>query len=192
MNYSIILASQSPRRQQLLQLLEWKFEVLVANTDENFPADLPLMQIPIHIAQQKAAAVKTQALQKKHPNPLIIAADTIVHLNGKILGKPTHRKEAIDMLSQLANNTHDVVTGVCLMNETQQHSFSVLTKVHFLPLSNEQIIYYVDQYQPYDKAGSYGVQEWIGLVAIKGIEGCYFNVMGLPVSALYQAVEQFG
>jgi septum formation protein len=173
----IILASQSPRRKELFQLAEIDFEVIVANTDETYPEGLTFEEIAIFIAKEKAVAV-----EKNNPNRTIIAADTIVICNDKVIGKPTDTANAIEILTTLSGNTHQVITGVCILKNNEVISFADVTTVHFHTLSQEQIIYYVEKYKPFDKAGAYAIQEWIGAVGIKKIEGDFYNVMGLPVS----------
>ena len=181
-----ILASQSPRRKQLLAWADIDFDVIVSAAEEDFPAEMDVQEVPVHIAQKKAIAVQDKI---KHELPIhqgkwIIAADTIVVLENEIIGKPIDRADAIHILQKLSGKTHRVITGVYLINETESINFSETTLVHFHPLTLSQIEYYVDQYQPYDKAGAYGIQDWIGVVGIQGIEGDFYNVMGLPVSKL--------
>ncbi len=173
----IILASQSPRRKQLLEMAEIDFDVIAADTDESFPPEMPVTEVPVYIAQQKAKAV--DAL---YPGRKIIAADTIVVLGNDIIGKPLDREDAVEILSRLSGQTHRVITGVVIRHEQIEHSFADETLVSFNSLSPAQIAHYVDHYKPYDKAGAYAIQEWIGAVAIRRIEGCFYNVMGLPVS----------
>jgi septum formation protein len=174
----LILASQSPRRKQLLEWAEVPFEVIVSDTDESFPAELSFEDAAIHIARNKALAVTLSA----KPAVPVLAADTIVVCNGGIIGKPKDREDAINILHTLAGNTHRVITGVVLLNGNEEKAFADTTTVTFHPLTTAQIIFYVDKYQPYDKAGAYAIQEWIGVVGIKSIEGDFYNVMGLPVS----------
>jgi septum formation protein len=181
-----ILASQSPRRKQLLAWADIDFDVIVSEAEEDFPTEMDVQEVPVHIAQKKAVAVQDKI---KHELPIhqgkwIIAADTIVVLENEIIGKPTDRADAINILQKLSGKTHRVITGVYLINDTESINFSETTFVHFHPLTLSQIEYYVDQYQPYDKAGAYGIQDWIGVVGIQGIEGDFYNVMGLPVSKL--------
>ena len=181
-----ILASQSPRRKQLLAWADIDFDVIVSAAEEDFPAEMDVQEVPVYIAQKKAIAVQDKI---KHELPIhqgkwIIAADTIVVLENEIIGKPTDRADAINILQKLSGKTHCVITGVYLINDTESRNFSETTLVHFHPLTLSQIEYYVDQYQPYDKAGAYGIQDWIGVVGIQGIEGDFYNVMGLPVSKL--------
>lgn len=187
-NYSIILASNSPRRKELLSGLGFHYEVrTLPGIDESYPEDLKGGDIPLYISRQKANAYRGML----QPNELIITADTIVWLHDEVLGKPHNREEAISMLQKLSGQTHEVFTGVTLTTTQKQHSFYAETKVTFALLSNEEIAYYVDNYKPYDKAGSYGVQEWIGYIGVERIEGSYFNVMGLPVQRLYREMKLF-
>jgi septum formation protein len=181
-----ILASQSPRRKQLLAWADIEFDIMVSEAAEDFPAEMDVQDVPVHIAQKKAIAVQQKI---KHEFPIhqgkwIIAADTIVVLENEIIGKPIDRADAISILQKLSGKTHRVITGVYIVNDLESRYFSETTLVHFHPLSFSQIEYYVDQYQPYDKAGAYGIQDWIGVVGIRGIEGDFYNVMGLPVSKL--------
>ncbi len=189
----IILASQSPRRKLLLEWAEIPFKIVVQSTDENFPPHLPVEQVPIHIAEQKANAV-IQFLgitNEIEPANIVLAADTIVVLDNQVINKPADRAEAISILSRLSGQDHRVITGVVLKNAFKEHSFSVTTHVQFHPLTLEQIEFYVDQYKPYDKAGAYAIQEWIGVVGIASINGDFYNVMGLPVSSVVQALTLF-
>ncbi len=181
-----ILASQSPRRKQLLAWADIEFDIMVSEAAEDFPAEMDVQDVPVHIAQKKALAVQQKIKDEFpiHQDKWIIAADTIVVLENEIIGKPIDRADAISILQKLSGKTHRVITGVYLVNETESSSFSETTLVHFHPLTLSQIEYYVDQYQPYDKAGAYGIQDWIGVVGIRGIEGDFYNVMGLPVSKL--------
>ena len=181
-----ILASQSPRRKQLLAWADIEFDVLVSEAEEDFPAEMDVHDVPVYIAQKKAIAVQEKIKLEfpMHQGKWIIAADTIVVLENEIIGKPMDRADAITILQKLSGKTHRVITGVYLINDTESRNFSETTLVHFHPLTLAQIEYYVDQYQPYDKAGAYGIQDWIGVVGIQGIEGDFYNVMGLPVSKL--------
>jgi septum formation protein len=181
-----ILASQSPRRKQLLAWADIDFDVIVSEAEEDFPAEMDVQEVPVYIAQRKAVAVQQKIKDEFpiHQGKWIIAADTIVVLENEIIGKPTDRADAIHILQKLSGKTHRVITGVYLINDTESRNFSETTLVHFHPLTLSQIEYYVDQYQPYDKAGAYGIQDWIGVVGIRGIEGDFYNVMGLPVSKL--------
>jgi septum formation protein len=181
-----ILASQSPRRKQLLAWADIDFDVIVSEAEEDFPAEMDVQDVPVYIAQKKAIAVQEKIKLEFpiHQGKWIIAADTIVVLENEIIGKPMDRAAAITILQKLSGKTHRVITGVYLINDTESRNFSETTLVHFHPLTLSQIEYYVDQYQPYDKAGAYGIQDWIGVVGIQGIEGDFYNVMGLPVSKL--------
>ena len=181
-----ILASQSPRRKQLLAWADIAFDIIVSAAEEDFPSDMDVQEVPVHIAQKKAIAVQQKIKEEFpiHQGKWIIAADTIVVLENEIIGKPIDRADAIAILQKLSGKTHRVITGVYLVNDTESSYFSETTLVHFHPLTLSQIEYYVDQYQPYDKAGAYGIQDWIGVVGIRGIEGDFYNVMGLPVSKL--------
>jgi len=181
-----ILASQSPRRKQLLAWADIEFDVIVSEAAEDFPAGMDVQEVPVHIAQKKAIAVQEKIKLEFpiHQGKWIIAADTIVVLENEIIGKPMDRVDAITILQKLSGKTHRVITGVFLINDIESRNFSETTLVHFHPLTLAQIEYYVDQYQPYDKAGAYGIQDWIGVVGIQGIEGDFYNVMGLPVSKL--------
>lgn len=190
MSSKIILASQSPRRKQLLEWAEIDFEIRVQSTDESFPLDLAIEQVPIHIARNKALAI-SQQLGSHEKEATIIAADTIVVLEQKVINKPSGREEAIQMLTALSGNKHLVITGVVIRKGENEVSFSDITSVWFHELTADQIQFYVDKYKPYDKAGAYAIQEWIGVVGIKRIEGDFYNVMGLPVSRVVQALKEF-
>ena len=186
--YRIILASNSPRRKELLAGLGVDYEVrTLPDVDESYPETLQGADIPLFISKIKADAYKT-LLQ---PDELMITADTIVWMDGMVLGKPRNKFGAIEMLRQLSGHTHQVFTGVTITTATRQHSFSVGTEVRFANLTDEEIVYYVDTYQPMDKAGAYGVQEWIGYIGVENISGSYFNVMGLPVQRLYTELKKF-
>ena len=174
----IILASQSPRRKQLLEWAEVPFEILVQETDESYPENLSIEEIAIHIARNKALAVK----QRNNITIPILAADTMVVLQNKIIGKPKDRQDAISILSSLSGKQHQVITGVVILHDEKEIAFTETTEVHFHELTTEQIEFYVDNYKPYDKAGAYAIQEWIGVVGIKSVTGDFYNVMGLPVS----------
>jgi len=185
----IILASQSPRRQQLLAELGIRFEVLVKpDIDESFPIGLSTVDVPVYLAKHKAANYQTELAQT---NTIVITADTIVAVDGTILGKPGHRNEAIDMLKLLSGKIHDVVTGVAVTSQQKQVAFAATTSVRFKHLSIDEIAHYVDAYKPFDKAGGYGIQEWIGLIGIEKVEGSYYNVVGLPTQKLYEALKGF-
>ena len=182
----IILASQSPRRRQLLEWAELNFEVVIVPTDETYPADLPIDEIPMHIARHKAIAVQSGISDENYP--VIIAADTVVVLDGRIIGKPTTAQEAFDILSLLSGQVHQVITGVCIMGRTE-FMFSDTTSVEFHALTADEIWFYINNYKPFDKAGAYGIQEWIGVTGIKSINGDFYNVMGLPVSRVLQVLK---
>lgn len=183
----IVLASQSPRRKQLLEWAEVPFDIVVTPTPETVPSGSSPAEAAQHIARQKAPAVLPQI-----GNRLVLAADTIVVLGNDIIGKPTNREDAINILQRLSGNHHQVITGVVMMRgETELLSFADITDVHFHALSTEQIQFYVDKYQPYDKAGAYAIQEWIGVVGIQKVAGDFYNVMGLPVSRVVQALQRF-
>lgn len=183
----IILASQSPRRKQLLQWAEIPFEVIVKETDESYPADLLPAEVAVHIAKNKALAVK-EVVKNKLP---ILAADTIVVLNNEIIGKPKHREDAVQILAKLSGNKHQVITGVVILQNENETAFADVTDVEFHSLTNEQIEFYIDKYKPYDKAGAYAIQEWIGVVGIKSVNGDFYNVMGLPVSRVVKHLNNF-
>lgn len=186
--YRIILASNSPRRKELLAGLGVDYEVrTLPDVDESYPESLQRGDIPLYISRVKADAYKPML----QPDELMITADTIVWMDGMVLGKPRNRFGAIEMLRQLSGHTHQVFTGVTITTATRQHSFSVGTEVCFANLTDEEIVYYVDTYQPMDKAGAYGVQEWIGYIGVENIQGSYFNVMGLPVQRLYTELKKF-
>ncbi len=188
----LILASQSPRRQMLLTWADVPFEVIVSDSDETYPASLDLNEVPVYIAKKKAQAVYEKIILSypQHSNKNIVAADTIVVLEGNVLGKPANKAEAIASLTALSGKTHRVITGVVLRYQGKEYSFSETTLVTFNTLTLAQIEYYVENYKPYDKAGGYAIQEWIGVVGIHSIEGDFYNVMGLPVSKLLQKIKQ--
>lgn len=181
-----VLASQSPRRKQLLEWAEIDFEIMVEPTEETYPEGLAPEEVAIHIAQQKAAAVRSKT------DKVIIAADTIVVLGEEIIGKPKDREDAIGILQKLSGNHHKVITGVVIDDGKNETAFADVTDVQFHSLTEEQMGFYVDKYKPYDKAGAYAIQEWIGVVGIKCISGDFYNVMGLPVSRVVQALENLG
>lgn len=185
--YKIILASNSPRRRELLSGLGVDYEVkIVPGIDETYPESLNGEEIPVYIAQEKANAYRA-SLQ---PDELVITADTIVYVDGMVLGKPVDEADACRMLRMLSGRTHQVITGVCLTTVDFQKSFASVTEVTFDTLLDEEIGYYVEKYRPMDKAGSYGVQEWIGFVGVTGLKGSYYNVMGLPVQRLYKELKE--
>ena len=185
----IYLASNSPRRRELLAGLDIDFEVKVLEgIDESYPQDLPVGKVAEYISKTKANAYKDVI----GDDELVITADTIVVLHDKVMGKPEGREDAVNMLKTLSGKTHQVITGVCLTTKTQQRVTSVVSEVTFKELSDEEINYYVDRYKPYDKAGAYGIQEWIGYIGVTGLKGSYFNVMGLPVQRIYQELRLMG
>ena len=190
----IILASQSLRRSQLLQWAEIPFEVNIAETDESYPGHLSPAEIAMHIAFNKAITVKKNIEDSKANGNVypILAADTIVVLENKIIGKPPGRDEAIKTLTILSGRTHSVITGVCILSAEKKIIFADKTLVEFHTLSQEQIEYYVDKYKPYDKAGAYAIQEWIGVTGIRSITGDFYNVMGLPVSRVLKELQTLG
>lgn len=184
----IVLASNSPRRKELLAGIDVAYEVrTLPDIDESYPESLPHEEVAEFLARKKADAY----LHTLKADELLITADTIVLLDGTILGKPADKNEAFRMLRVLAGRQHRVITGVCLTTHVKQQSFSDMATVTFAALSDEEISYYVSRYDPLDKAGAYGVQEWIGYVAVEKIEGSYFNVMGLPIHRVYRALKQF-
>lgn len=185
--YQIILASQSPRRRQILKDAGISFESRSKDTNEDFPSTLPKEEVPVFLAKKKAQAFLPELAQ----NDLLITADTVVIIEGEILNKPADREDAVRMLQKISGKMHEVVTGVCLTTQEKQVCISDLTKVYFLPLSQADIEYYVDNHKPFDKAGSYGIQEYIGYIGIEKIEGSYFNVMGLPIHRVIQELREF-
>lgn len=185
--YELILASKSPRRQQLLSDLGLKFSVQSMDIPEVFPEGMGLTEVPVYLAELKAEAFRP--LLKE--NQLVITADTIVWLDGKVLNKPANYTEGFQMLSALSGKKHQVVTGVCLLSLEKKISFYASTDVWFKDLSKEEIHFYLENYRPYDKAGAYGIQEWIGYIGINRIEGSFFNVMGLPIQSLYEHLKNF-
>ncbi len=187
-NYRIILASNSPRRKELLSGLDLNYEVrILPDIDESYPSDLQKEEIPVYIAKQKADAYKSF----QQDNELLITADTIVWLEGKVYGKPTDETDAKNMLKELSGKTHEVLTGVCISDKQKEKSFCAVSKVKFAVLEEEEIDYYIEKYKPFDKAGSYGVQEWIGYIGVESLEGSFYNVMGLPVRMLYKALKEW-
>ena len=186
--YKIILASNSPRRKELLAGIDIPFEVRVIDgIDESYPDTLPTKDIAEYISKKKAAAYR----EAMACDELVITADTIVVLGSQVMGKPKDADEAFKMLRQLSGQIHQVITGVTLTTIERQISFSVETDVTFKVLSDEEIEYYVSHYRPFDKAGAYGIQEWIGHIGVTGMSGSYFNVMGLPVQRIYEALKTF-
>lgn len=181
--YKVILASGSPRRRELMAGLGVNYEVrILPDVDESYPDTLQGEEIPLYIAKEKADAY----IPMMQPDELIITADTIVWLDGKVLGKPRDREDALQMLRTMSGRTHEVFTSVCITTTDWQRSFTAQTEVRFATLSEDEIIYYVDNFKPMDKAGAYGVQEWIGFIGVENISGSYYNIMGLPVQKLYR------
>jgi septum formation protein len=185
--YTITLGSQSPRRKELFAGLNIPFNVEVKEIDEQYPANMPAVEVPEFLARLKAVPFKHDLT----PNGLLITADTIVLIDSQVLGKPLDYEHAYEMLQLLSGKKHVVITGVCISSQDKEITFSDYSNVFFKTLTTEEIDYYLTHYQPYDKAGSYGVQEWIGYVAIEKIEGSYFNVMGLPIQRLYEELLKF-
>ena len=185
--YEIILASQSPRRQQLLSDLGLQFTVQLMNVDEEFPPELGMNEVPVYLAELKATAF----LPQLKSNQLVITADTIVWLDGQVLNKPTDYEDGFRMLRNLSGKKHQVITGVCLLSTHKKISFYASTDVWFTQLSDEEIHYYLETFRPYDKAGAYGIQEWIGYIGIHRIDGSFYNVMGLPIQSLYEHLKTF-
>ena len=186
---TIVLASGSPRRKQLLEWAEVDFEIITRETPETWPSGLAVAEVPVHIARNKAMAVSREIGE---PERIILAADTVVVMGEDIIGKPRDRADAIGILCRLAGQRHEVITGVVLLRGREEQAFADITSVWFHPLSRPDIEGYVDRYQPYDKAGAYAIQEWIGVVGIARIEGDFYNVMGLPVSRVVQALRAWG
>ena len=188
-DYQLILASASPRRKELLAGLNIPFEVrLIDGIDETYPPELPTDEVPLYISQKKAAAYKANI----SPHTIVLTADTVVVCNEQILGKPIDEADARRMLQMLSGKTHRVITGVTLLVEGNSKSFSVATDVIFKPLSAAEIDYYIRTFKPFDKAGAYGIQEWIGYIGVTAINGSYFNVMGLPVQRIYEELRTLG
>lgn len=184
--YHIILASNSPRRRELLAGLGLDFEVRVLpDIQENYPTSLPVKDIAQFIAREKADAYRSQLCA----SDLVITADTVVIVDDEVMGKPVDVADACRMLRKLSGRKHQVITGVCLLTATEQRQFSVVTDVVFKELTDDEILYYISQYRPFDKAGAYGIQEWIGYIGVTGIEGSYFNVMGFPVQRIYRELS---
>ncbi len=183
----LVLASQSPRRRELMQGANLRFEVVCYNVDESYPADIPVEEVPEYLARLKGDHYPTEL----PPSDILITADTVVICNGDILGKPKDRDDARAMLGRISGGEHKVVTGVEIRSSQRSVSFSCHSKVRFAQLTAEEIDYYVEQYVPLDKAGSYGIQEWIGYIGIEGIEGSFYNVMGLPIQRLYSELNKF-
>ena len=186
-NYTVVLASKSPRRQELLKGMGVRFVCLTKETPEDYP-EMPFKKVPEYLSRQKSLAFTDEELPS---NYLLITADTVVIAENEILGKPADREDAMRMLHVLSGKSHHVVTGVTVRTKDKTKTFSAISKVTFAPLDLEEMAYYVDRYKPYDKAGAYGIQEWIGYVGISGLQGSFYNVMGLPTRKLYQTLKSF-
>ena len=186
--YHIILASKSPRRQELLRGMGVEFSIMTKETDESFPPEMPLEEVPKYLSLQKSLAFNEDELPAGF---LLITSDTVVICEGEILGKPQDKADAVRMLRLLSGKTHHVVTGVTVRSAEKTESFAVRSNVTFAALDDEEIDYYIEHCKPYDKAGAYGIQEWIGYVGISGLEGSFYNVMGLPTRKLYQCLKSF-
>lgn len=187
-NLKLILGSGSPRRKELLGGLDLAFSVDTENNFvEQYPTGLEAQQVPLYLAEGKSQGFHRELAE----NEVLITADTVVIVDGKVLGKPHSRREAVEMLKALSGRCHEVVTAVVLRSPRKQLAFSDSTKVHFAALSDDAIDYYIDRYKPFDKAGAYGIQEWIGYAGITSIEGSFYNVMGLPVHRIYQELKNF-
>ena len=185
--FTVVLASKSPRRQELLKGMGVRFVTITKETPEDYPA-MPLEKVPEYLSRQKSLAFSDEELPK---NYLLITADTVVIAENEILGKPVDRDDALRMMHLLSGKSHHVVTGVTVRSKERMETFSATSKVTFAPLDQEEMEYYVDQYKPFDKAGAYGIQEWIGYVGISGLEGSFYNVMGLPTRKLYQSLKSY-
>jgi septum formation protein len=183
--YQLILASKSPRRQSLLKSLDLDFDVRVQEVDESYPDDILASEVPQYLAVKKA-----DAYNLKDSNELLLTSDTVVNVDNQVLGKAKTPNECLSMLALLSGRAHEVITGVCLKSNLKKISFDETTVVHFKALSEQEMSYYIEKYNPFDKAGAYGIQEWIGMVGIERIEGDYYNVMGLPLHKLYQALQK--
>lgn len=186
LKYPLILASKSPRRQELLRQAGFSFQVQSKETDESFPAAIPVQQVARYLAEKKADAFQQESLGQ-----LVLTADTTVVVDSGILNKPANQREATEMLRMLSGRSHRVISGVSILHNNRKTSFDDHTEVWFRALLEEEIRFYIDHYQPFDKAGSYGIQEWIGLVGIEKIIGSYFTVMGLPVHKVYRHLKAF-
>ena len=186
--YRVILGSKSPRRQELLRGMGIDFEVMTADTDESYPKDIANYDIPEYLSHRKMEAIRQLPLPD---NYLIITADTLVFADGEVMGKPHDKEGAKLMLQNLSDKIHEVVTGVTVATASTVKSFSSLSRVHFAKLDDNDIEHYIEKYKPFDKAGAYGIQEWIGYIGITGIEGSFYNVMGLPTQKLYSVLKGF-
>ena len=186
-DYNYLLASKSPRRQELLHSLGFEFQVITKEVEEVYPGNLIKEEIPVYLAELKAK----HFFKDLKKNDLLITADTIVWFNGEVLGKPENKEKAVETLQKLSGHEHQVISGVCLTSVHKQKSFFSVSNVSFKQLSFEEIDYYVSEYKPFDKAGAYGIQEWIGYIGITHIEGSFYNVMGLPIQQLYAEIQNF-
>lgn len=182
----IVLASKSPRRQELLAQITSNFEIRLQDVEEVYDPNMPVEEVPAYLAGLKAEALRATLAEGE----VILAADTVVILDGEIIGKPDHEKMAREMLQCLSGRVHQVITGMCLLSEQKKTYLSVQTEVQFKTLKTEEIAYYVDNFKPLDKAGAYGIQEWIGMIGIERISGSYYNVMGLPLAQLWAELEK--
>ena len=185
--YTIILGSNSSRRKKILEKMNIKVEVRASNIDESITSDINIIEIPVFLAQKKSNSLSKDLKEKE----ILITADTVVIYKDKIITKPKNSLDAKKILEKLSNNTHQVITGVCIRSQNKEHTFSNITEVTFNNLNDNDIDYYIKQFNPYDKAGSYGIQEWIGLIGVKKIKGSYTNVVGLPSSQVYQELNKF-
>ncbi len=185
--YNFILGSNSPRRSQILKEMGLDFKIIASNIDETIPKGIKNKNVPIYLAKEKANFL----FKELNKNEILITADTIVLMNDEIITKPSNKKDAKDILQKISNNKHEVITGICITSDSNQHSFSSKTEVFFNKISDSEIEYYLEKFKPYDKAGSYGIQEWLGLISVRKIIGSYTNVVGLPSSELYQELNKF-
>ncbi len=186
--YDVILASKSPRRQELLAEMGVKFRVMTRDVVEDFPSSLPAADVPAFLSRKKAAAFEKNELPENH---LIIASDTVVIIDNQILGKPKDADDATRMLRLLSGKTHEVVSGVTIKTKDITETFSAVSDVSFNTLNDNEIRFYIEKYHPFDKAGAYGVQEWIGYIGVSAVKGSFYNVMGLPTQMLYQTLKKF-
>ena len=186
-DYKYILGSKSPRRSQLIKSIGLEFEIVTKEVEEKYPDNLNKEEIPVFLAQLKAKPFLDDLKEKE----LLMTADTIVWFEGEVLGKPKDKEEAFQMLQKLSGNEHQVISGVCLTSQHKQKSFYSISNVLFKKLTSDEIEFYIDEFKPYDKAGAYGIQEWIGSIGITHIEGSFYNVMGLPIQKLYEEIQKF-
>ncbi|MCS7004435.1 MAG: Maf family protein [Cytophagales bacterium] len=186
-DFHLILASASPRRKEILQQAGFSFSIRKKNIEESYSPSLHPLEVPTFLAKKKAESYAHEL----SPNEILITADTVVILENQILGKPQNKQEAFQMLTRLSGKKHAVVTGICLSSYLHQHTFDQITYVYFKPLSQAQIEYYIEHYSPFDKAGAYGIQEWIGLIGVSRIEGCFYNVVGFPIQKFCDELQNF-